>query len=258
MKRFCCFLASALLLLSSFSTFATGVSGEAEHHFYIRRALDHAPATTDPAFEAAFGDRALYRDKAAHSAGERRIYLTFDAGYENGNVAKILDILEKENVRGSFFVLSHLIKSAPELVLRMEKEGHLVCNHTAHHKNMARLGETDFCAELSALEEAYHALTGKKMAGFYRPPEGSFSVSNLAWAEKMGYKTVFWSLAYCDWNDSVAPKREKAIEILKKNTHMGAIVLLHPTSDINVSILGEMIEYWKGEGYTFHTLSEVS
>lgn len=257
MKRFCCFLFSAALLLSSFSVLGAKATEEAEHHFFIKRAKEHAPAETDPTFEAAFGERAFYRDKRAEEMGEKRIYLTFDAGYENGNVGKILDILKAEGVPGTFFVLSHLIKSAPSLVLRMEAEGHLVCNHTAHHKNMAQLTEAEFCAELSALENAYHALTGKKMTGFYRPPEGSFSVSNLTWAEKMGYKTVFWSLAYCDWNDSVAPKREKAIELLQKNTHRGAIVLLHPTSDINVSILREMIGYWKAEGYTFHTVAEV-
>ena len=122
---------------------------------------------------------------------------------------------------------------------------------------MAQMGETGFCDELSSLETLYREQTGKDLAKFYRPPEGTFSASNLTWAEKLGYKTVFWSLMYKDWNDDVAPSREKAIEILKKNTHPGAIVLLHPTTALNVDILREMIEYWRAEGYTFGTLDMI-
>lgn len=258
MKRFCCFLASALILLSSFSSFGVETPCDGECRFYIRRGKAHAPATTDPAFETMFEGRAYYRDARAGSTGEKRIYLTFDAGYENGNVEKILDVLKEEEVCGAFFILSHLIKSAPALVLRMGEEGHLVCNHTAHHKNTARLTKEAFASELSTLASDYTAISGRTLAGFYRPPEGTFSPQSLRWAEEMGYKTVFWSLAYCDWNDSVAPSRERAMQILKDNTHPGAIVLLHPTSRINVEILRDMISYWRTEGYTFASLDTIA
>lgn len=253
MKRFFVFMISAAFLLSLLSASAQG----AEHHFYIKRGKDHAPALTDPAFERAFGNAAFYRDVAAGDAEEKRIYLTFDAGYENGNVAKILDILHEEGVPGAFFVLSHLVTANTDLVKRMHSEGHLVCNHTARHKNMAGFSPDAFRAELQTLERIYAEQTGATLSRFYRPPEGTFSYSNLETAAAMGYKTVFWSLAYCDWNDSVAPSREKAMQILQDNTHPGAIVLLHPTSQINVDILRDMIRYWRAEGYSFHALTEL-
>ena len=122
---------------------------------------------------------------------------------------------------------------------------------------MARFSADAFRDELCALEKVYTEKTGAVLSRFYRPPEGTFSYSNLETADEMGYTTVFWSLAYCDWNDSVAPTREKAMQILRNNTHPGAIVLLHPTSQINVDILGEMIRYWRCEGYTFGSLTDL-
>ena len=253
MRRLCLFLVSAVLFLSFFNVRAA----ENEYHFYLKRARDHASPTTDERFLALFDRDAFFLDTEAAKKQEKRIYLTFDAGYENGNVSKILDILKKEDVQGSFFVLAHLIKSEGALLSRMKEEGHLICNHTARHKNMAHFSDEEFRKELLALEKIYEEETGEALAHFYRPPEGSFSASNLACAKRIGYKTVFWSLAYADWNDKVAPTDEKAIQLLKDNTHPGAIVLLHPTSAINARILGDMIRYWKGEGYSFHTLDEI-
>lgn len=253
MKRFIAFLLSALLLLPVFQVNAS----QEEKHFYIKRGCDHASPTTDPSFISAFGDSCFYLDQKSAEQGEKKLYLTFDAGYENGNISKILDVLKEEKVPAAFFVLSHLIKSEPSLLERMKKEGHLVCNHTARHKNMARFEKDAFKNELSALETLYETQTGNRLDRFYRPPEGTFSFSNLSWAKEMGYKTVFWSLAYKDWNDEVAPNREKAVEILKKNTHPGAVVLLHPTTALNADILPEMISYWRAEGYCFGTLNEI-
>lgn len=253
MKKILLFLVSALVFSCVLPVNAIGK----EYHFYIKRGQNHIPPTTDIAFDGIWGEDCCYRDINAAKNNEKKIYLTFDAGYENGNVQKILDVLKKENVPGAFFVLSHLINSAPAVVARMREEGHLVCNHTARHKNMAQRTKEEFARELLDLEKVYQEAAGQTIAKFYRPPEGSFSLENIAWASEMGYKTVFWSLAYCDWNDSVAPSVDKAIQILKDNTHPGAIVLLHPTSAINVTVLSQMISYWRAEGYTFGALQEL-
>ena len=123
---------------------------------------------------------------------------------------------------------------------------------------MSTFDKGAFVEELRALEKIYSACReGKRLAPFYRPPEGKFSKENLDYAKEMGYKTVFWSLSYADWDDKHAPSDEKAKEILRNNTHNGAIVLLHPTSDINVRILRDMIVYWKNEGYRFGSLEEL-
>ncbi len=223
--------------------------------WYIKRAKNHAPPTSE--LTSFLGDSAFYLNPNC-SEKDKVIYLTFDVGYENGNVERVLDILKEEDVRGAFFLLSHVIKNEPALMSRLEKEGHLLCNHTARHKDMSNFSAEDFKTELKTLEKVYSdCREGKSLAPFYRPPEGNFSQSNLEAAKDMGYKTIFWSLAYADWDDKIAPSDEKAKSILKDNTHNGAIVLLHPTSDINVRILGEMIRYWKSAGYRFGSLDEL-
>jgi len=189
---------------------------------------------------------------------EKTVYLTFDAGYENGNVEKIVDILDENGVKGAFFILSNFIESNPALVEKMIASGHKMCNHTSKHKNMAKMSsKEEFAAELGKLEEIYKTVTGRDIEKFYRPPEGRFSEKNLAWAKELGYKTIFWSVAYADWDNKNQPDPETALKKLMSRTHNGAIVLLHPTSDTNVKILDKYIKELKSAGYRFGTLDEL-
>ncbi len=188
---------------------------------------------------------------------ERVIYLTFDAGYENGNVEKILDTLKAEEVPGAFFILENLVKRNPELVERMRNEGHLVCNHTAKHPDMTKKTQAEFEAELRAMEDCYRNLTGEELSKYYRPPEGRFSRDNLEWAERMGYSTVLWSYAYADWDNDRQPDPASAAERVISGTHNGEVILLHPTSATNAEILPELIRQWKEMGYRFGTLDEL-
>ena len=249
---FCIFMIICLLSLPAQAV------GEG-YSWYIRRAKEHAAPGIEAQTNALLKkyDGYYLNNACLGINGEKVIYLTFDVGYENGNVGKTLDILKEENVKGSFFVLSHFLKSAPNIAKKMVDEGHLVCNHTASHKNSCNLNEEELRREIQALEEVYENLTNKKLSPYFRPPEGKYDEKTLALAKKMGYKTVFWSLAYADWDDSKAPSDEKAKQILMDNTHNGAIVLIHPTSDINVRILKDMIHYWKNEGYRFGSLEEL-
>ena len=186
---------------------------------------------------------------------EKKIYLTFDAGYENGNVEKTLDALKNNNVKGAFFVLPHLIKANPELIQRMINDGHIVCNHSTSHKDMSKISDIEqFKKELSGLEELYFQNTGLEMAKFFRPPEGRFSEENLKMASELGYKTVFWSLAYADWDNNKQMPPEKAKDLILSRVHNGCVILLHPTSDTNAAILDELIKALLAQGYTFGTL----
>ncbi|MBQ2718600.1 MAG: polysaccharide deacetylase family protein, partial [Clostridia bacterium] len=183
---------------------------------------------------------------------------TFDAGYENGNVEKILDVLKEEGVPGAFFILDNLILRNEALVRRMGDEGHLVCNHTLRHRDMTRVtDEAAFLKELTALEDLYRERCGREMAKYYRPPEGRFNEENLKMAQKNGYKTIFWSIAYADWDNDRQPSCDAAVKKLLDNTHNGAIVLLHPTSSTNAAILPTLIKAWRAEGYRFGTLDEL-
>ena len=189
---------------------------------------------------------------------QKVLYLTFDAGYENGSTEKILDILKEQQVSAAFFLVGNYIEKNADLVRRMEAEGHIVGNHTMHHKDMSKLtDEAAFTRELEDLEKLYQETVGKPMPKYYRPPQGIYSESNLKLAQKLGYKTVFWSLAYVDWNNDSQPTREQAFKKLLPRTHPGAVILLHSTSKTNAEILGELIETWKAEGYRFGTLEEL-
>ena len=159
------------------------------------------------------------------------IYLTFDAGYENGCTAKILDTLKKHNVKAAFFLVGNYIEKNADLVRRMVEEGHTVGNHTMHHYDMSKIADKDtFTKELGDLEALFKEATGKELPKFYRPPQGIYSEDNLKMAQELGYKTVFWSLAYVDWNRDAQPSREQAFGKLLPRIHNGAVVLLHSTS----------------------------
>ncbi len=190
---------------------------------------------------------------------EKVIYLTFDAGYENGNVSKILDILNEKQVSGAFFVLSYLVMEHTELVKRMSDEGHLVCNHTSIHPDMTTKNTfEEFSEEIKKLEEVYREYTGREISKYFRPPEGRFNEKTLSYAQKLGYKTIFWSFAYEDWNNSAQMSPELAKKKVLDNVHNGAIMLFHPTSNTNAEILADVIDELKNMGYTFGTLDQLT
>lgn len=194
----------------------------------------------------------------AEDTKEKVLYLTFDAGYENGNTAKILDALKKHQAPAAFFLVGNYLKTSPELVKRMVKEGHIVGNHTFHHPDMSQISTMEtFSKELGDLEKLYQQTTGQEMKKFYRPPQGRYSEKNLEMAKKLGYHTIFWSLAYVDWYESQQPTREEAFKKLIPRVHPGAIVLLHSTSRTNAQILDELLTKWEELGYTFRSLDQL-
>ena len=183
------------------------------------------------------------------------LYLTFDAGYENGCTAQILDILKKHQAPAAFFLVGNYIQRNPELVKRMAEEGHIVRNHTAHHYDMSKIGDkATFAQELGEVEDLYRDVTGQELPHYYRPPQGIYSQENLAMAQELGYKTVFWSLAYVDWNNDSQPTREEAFAKLLPRIHNGAVVLLHSTSKTNAAILDELLTKWEEMGYRFDSV----
>lgn len=180
------------------------------------------------------------------------IYLTFDAGYENGCTEKILDTLKKHGVPATFFLVGNYIEQNPNLVKRMVAEGHIVGNHTYHHYDMSKIGDrATFEKELTDLEALFTQTTGETMQKFYRPPQGIYSEENLKMAQEMGYHTVFWSLAYVDWLNEEQPTSEQAFSKLIPRIHNGAVVLLHSTSQTNAEILDELLTRWEELGYEF-------
>ena len=189
---------------------------------------------------------------------EKVIYLTFDAGYENGNTEPILDALKRHQAPATFFVVGHYLESAPELVKRMVEEGHCVGNHTYHHLDMSQISDmASFRREMDDVANLFRQITGEELSMYYRPPQGKYSVENLKMAKELGYQTFFWSLAYVDWYQDEQPSREEALEKLTGRIHPGAVVLLHSTSKTNGEVLDELLGEWEKMGYSFRPLSDL-
>ncbi len=199
----------------------------------------------------------LQQHHAYFLGDEKKIYLTFDCGYENGNMDNILSALKKHGVTATFFVVGNFIQDNQELVKRMAEEGHNIGNHSFTHPDMSAMGEEEFKKQLTDLENKYKEVTGKDIVKLYRPPQGKYSLQSLDMANALGYKTIFWSLAYVDWYEDKQPTKEEAFEKLLTRIHPGAIVLLHSTSKTNGEILDELLTKWEEMGYEFGDLKEL-
>ena len=186
---------------------------------------------------------------------DKNVYLTFDSGYEAGYMSTILDTLKENNVRATFFITSHYLNTASKYVERMINEGHIVGNHTVNHKSMPSISDEEIEKEVMTLHQAVYEKLGYEMK-YIRPPKGEFNERTLKKCEQLGYKTVMWSFAYCDWDEKKQPSQEEGKKKILENLHNGEIMLLHSNSKTNSEILGEMIKEIKEQGYEFKTLDE--
>ena len=245
-------LISVFLALSLHSS-AEGIS------WYVTRNSDNKQPILDSKLKIVEKYNGYYLNKSySDNCADKVIYLTFDAGYSNENLESILDTLKEENVTAAFFILSNLIIKSPETVKRMAYDGHFVCNHTSKHIDITTVNsKEELKAELDKPEALYHELTGKQMQKFFRPPEGKFNERSLGYVNELGYKTVFWSFAYADWDNANQPSEEFAKQKIYDNLHNGEIMLLHPTSKTNAKILKDVIIELKSRGYRFGTLDEL-
>lgn len=220
--------------------------------YFVNRGNDQIPEC--PKESAEFLD--TYDAYYVGDTENKIIYLTFDEGYENGYTEQILDVLKEKNVKAIFFVTSHYITYSPDTVKRMVDEGHIVANHTNHHYSMPSVTySTDvFNKELTDVEDKFKELTGKDMPKFFRPPMGQYSEKSLAMTKDLGYKTVFWSFAYGDYEPSNQPSPYEGKKNILDHLHDGSILLLHAISKTNADILGEVIDEARKSGYEFYLL----
>lgn len=251
-KIYVSFLALLLLFSLSLNSYAKGNC----YSWYFKRCGHEAPLFPHNA-DFISKNGGIYLDKASNTSGKKKIYLTFDAGYENGNIEVILDTLKEKEVPGAFFILSNLIKKNTDLVLRMANEGHTVCNHTASHKNLTALTGEEIRVELESLERLYNEKTGREMTKYFRFPEGCYNEQTVEYIASLGYKCVFWSLAYADWDNLNQPTDATAKNKLINDTHCGAVILLHPTSATNARVLPMLIDTWRSMGYEFGVLDDI-
>ncbi|WP_343764279.1 delta-lactam-biosynthetic de-N-acetylase [Clostridium oceanicum] len=228
-----------------------------EENWFFKPSKDNKPATI-PEDMSTLIDK--YSGYFLGNTSKKHLYLTFDEGYENGYTGKILDTLKANNIKAAFFVTAPYIKDNKDLIKRMEKEGHLVCNHSDHHPSMASAalkGKEHFKKEFTVVENLYKETTGKDIPKFFRPPMGKYSEMSLAYTKELGYKSIFWSFAYHDWDRNKQPSIEEGKEKILGRIHNGSIILLHAVSKTNTEILDDVIKDLKNQKYEFKTLNEL-
>lgn len=248
------FLCGNRRCISAWSFLSAAVPTSSEGNWGLSFQTDGDPPVGNATFDELKKFDAFY----AQDTGEKVIYLTFDAGYENGNTPAILEALTKHQAPATFFVVGTLLESNPELIKQILAAGNTIGNHTWHHKDMSQISTMEsFSEEIQTVEKLYRQITGQEISRFYRPPQGKYSEANLKMAQDLGYHTFFWSLAYVDWYQDSQPSHKEAFEKLLGRIHPGAIVLLHSTSSTNAEILDELLTKWEEMGYHFASLDDL-
>lgn len=187
---------------------------------------------------------------------EKVLYLTFDCGWEYENLtSKVLDVLKEKDVPAAFFCTLDHIKKQPELIVRMIKEGHIVGNHSTTHPSFASIGRTKMKNEIEQTENYLRENFGY-CAKFFRFPAGEYNESALDLVASLGYTSVFWSVAYNDWNVKQIKGKDYAVKTIGERLHPGAVILLHSVSKDNAAALGEIIDNARKEGYVFKSLTD--
>lgn len=259
--RLLSFFLLILLTLNLVNTIAYGLSANNNppantelNWYFVNRGKDQMPEAPKESIDFL----STYNGYYLGDTSKKVLYLTFDEGYENGYTVKILDILKEEQVPAAFFVVKPYIVQNPEIIKRMNLEGHLVCNHSSHHPSMASITDKDkFIKEFTEVEDAYKEVTNCDMPKFFRPPMGKYSLNSLKQTNELGYKTIFWSFAYKDWIIDNQPSEDMAIKKITSGVHPGCIMLLHAVSKTNTNILKNVIQQLKADGYEFKSLNDL-
>lgn len=228
--------------------------------WWFKRDDNHGPSGCDDTLDISeYG--AYYLDKNAEAVyeetGEKVIYLTFDCGYENGYTNQILDVLETQDVPACFFVTKTFIRDNPEIAKRMKEEGHQVGNHTITHPSMPSKSYEEIIQEVTGCADYMKEVTGYDMDPYLRPPRGEYSARTLMLTHDLGYKTIFWSMAYLDYDVNNQPGVDFVVNHFNKYHHNGAIILMHNVSASNAGALDTVITNLKAEGYRFASLNEL-
>jgi len=225
------------------------ISGTSLSWWFTRNQQHQTPSINQEAAQLISPNNAFY----VIPNNSKKIYLTFDNGYELGYTSKILDTLNRKKVKAAFFITGQFIQTQPDLVKRMQASGHLVCNHTWSHPDLASISQDKFNQEVKSLEQKYFELTGAQIAHYLRPPMGNYSPDSLKWAKEIGYSSVFWSIAFADWDPNKQPGAAYSHKHVLDNIHPGAVILLHAVSESNTEALEQIITDLQAQGYVFST-----
>lgn len=234
-----------------------GIS-HAYNSWWFKRNADHLPSGAQEEIDISQYNAFYVGDKAVKGKDiDKVIYLTFDCGYENGYTETMLDILKKHKAPATFFVTQTYIRDSTDIVKRMKEEGHFVANHSITHPNLSDASLEKIEEEILGCQDYMKEATGYEMDLFFRPPKGEYSEYLLKVAQDLGYKTIFWSMAYLDYDVNNQPTVDHVIDHWQKYYHPGAIPLIHNVSSANAGALETILTNLEKEGYRFGSLDEL-
>jgi polysaccharide deacetylase family sporulation protein PdaB len=189
---------------------------------------------------------------------EKKVALTFDDGPDAKFTDQILDILKKQNVNATFFVVGDHVPAHKEVMKRIVNNGHELGNHSYSHMDLTKLEQTQLEAEIEKTDEIIKSYSGSP-SNLLRPPYGALSKQVIDYAEK-SHKIVCWSVDTRDWEGISA---EQILENVKKDVRPGAIILQHSAGGKKgnlantVKALPLIIAYLKENGYKLVTVSNL-
>lgn len=190
---------------------------------------------------------------------EKVLYLTFDEGGNDTYVKEIVDVLNKNDVKATFFLCGQYILDNKDLIKHMADTGHSIGNHTDNHYSMPSLATREnfkkYLAEIRMIEDSYYDITGKELDKVYRDPRGEWSYRDLQIIKDMGYRSFFYSADYMDFGNDVS--KEYALNELMKRYHNGAIYLMHPKNKGNYEALDTFIKEMKKLGFRFDLVKNI-
>ncbi|WP_314588425.1 delta-lactam-biosynthetic de-N-acetylase [Paenibacillus terrigena] len=234
---------------------AAYASSTSPYHFGFKKSKNHQSASIQ---EEGFKDILMRHNSIfLGDVSKKELYLTFDNGYENGFTPKILDILKEHQVPSIFFVTGHYVKEEPDLIKRMVAEGHLIGNHSWSHPDMSQISNAKLREELDKVRTEVQRLTNQQSMTYLRPPRGIFNERILQASKELGYTSVFWSIAYKDWDTNAQRGWRYAYDSVMNQLHPGAVILLHSVSRDNTMALGAILAEAKRQGYVFKSLDQL-
>lgn len=221
----------------------------------FKRMKDHTPSGSYEEFKISDYNCCYYDANATDD--DKVIYLTFDCGYPSDRTVAILDTLKKHNAKANFFVTKMYLKKCADYAIRMKEEGHAVCNHTVNHTDLRYMSVEKIAAEIFDCAEYFYEVTGYEFDPYFRTPSGAYTKKLLTIINDAGYKTVFWSIAYGDYDTANQPAPGYVTNHFETYHHNGAIALMHNDSQSNVDELDAVLTLLEEEGYRFALLSEL-
>jgi len=184
---------------------------------------------------------------------DKVLSISFDAAWGRANTEEILNILDRYDVKTTFFLVGFWAEKHPDLVRELVARGHEIGNHSATHPHMASLSRAQIAEELRRCSDLVESITGTPTT-LFRPPYGEYNDDVVRVSRENGYECVQWNVDSLDWKNL---GRENMVRQCTKSVHPGDIVLFHNDSKYILEALPEILEYYTQAGYKIIPVSQL-